>query len=144
MAEKSSLSVEELQRVLRILLKKVDNEEATDFEEVGEARDCVREKDIQRIIDLGLGRGVDATDRTPWKNKTSFQVRPVTIDNVIGTEEGGGEQSYEREITNASETHGQVRASITDPKATVSIGVEGAYVHSSYHLADIKSLALKS
>jgi hypothetical protein len=131
MAEKSSLSVEELQKVLRMLLKKADGEEATDFKEIGEARDCVRERDIQRIIDLGLGRGVDATDSTPWKNKTSFQVRPVTIDNIIGTEEGGGEQSYEREITNASETRGQVRASITDPKATISIGVEGTYAHSS-------------
>ena len=132
MAEKSSLSVEELQKVLRLLLKKADNGEAIDFDlEAGEARDCVQEKDIQRIIDLGLGRGVDATDRTPWKNKTSFQVRPVTIENIIGTEEGGGEQSYEREITNASETCGQVRASITDPKATVSIGVEGTYARSS-------------
>ena len=131
MAEKSSLSAEELQKVLRMLLKKADNDVATDFEEVGEARDCVRERDIQRIIDLGLGRGVDATDHTPWKNKSSFQVRPVIIDNIIGTEEGGGEQSYEREITNASETRGQVRASITDPKATVSIGVEGTYAYSS-------------
>lgn len=131
MAEKSPLSAEELQKLMRMLLKKVDGEEATDFDEIGEARDCIREKDIQRIIDLGLGRGVDATDRTPWKNKTSFQVRPVTTDNIIGIEEGGGEQSYEREITNASETRGQVRASITDPKATVSIGVEGTYAHSS-------------
>ena len=131
MAEKSPLSAEELQKLLRMLIKRADGEEATDFEEISEARDCVREKDIQRIIDLGLGRGVDATDRTPWKNKTSFQVRPVTIDNIIGTEEGGGEQSYEREITNASETRGQVRASITDPKATVTIGVEGTYTHSS-------------
>ena len=130
MAESSLLTVEELQKVLRVLLRKADDKEATHFGEVSEAKDCVRKKDIQRIIDLGLGRGVDATDSTPWKNKTSFQVRPVTIENIIGTE-GGGEQSYEREITNASETRGQVRASITDPKATVSIGVEGAYTHSS-------------
>ena len=131
MAEKSPLSAEELQKLLRMLLKKADSEEATDFEEISEATDCIREKDIQRIIDLGLGRGVDATDRTPWNNKTSFQVRPVTIDNIIGTEEGGGEQSYEREITNSTETQGEVRASITDPKATVSIGVEGTYTHTS-------------
>ena len=33
--------------------------------------------DTDRIMYLGLGRGVDATDPTPWQNKTAFQVRPV-------------------------------------------------------------------
>ena len=56
------------------------------------------EKEMGRMIDMGLGRGVDATDASPWVSKSSFQVRDVTFDSVIGTEEGGALQSYEREI----------------------------------------------
>ena len=100
-------------------------------EELNEAEDCVGEKDIQRIIDFGLGRGVDAADPTPWKGKTSFQARPVTIDNIIGTEEGGCVQSYEKEVTSLSEIRGLASASVTNPKAAVSISVEGEYSQSS-------------
>ena len=92
---------------------------------------CIQDGEIQRFIDLGLGRGIDATDSSPWKNKSSFQVRPITVMNIMGTEEGGSELRYEREIANASETRGQLSASITDPKAAVSIGIEGEYGRSS-------------
>ncbi len=56
-------------------------------------------KEMGRMIEMGLGRGVDATDASPWVSKSSFQVRRVTFDSVIGTEEGGALQSYEREIS---------------------------------------------
>ena len=100
-------------------------------EELNKAEECVGNRDIQRIIDLGLGRGVDATDPTPWKNKTSFQVRPVTIENIIGTEEGGCVQSYEKEVSSLSEIRGLASASVTDPKTAMSVGVEGEYSQSS-------------
>ena len=32
-------------------------------------------KEVQRLIDMGLGRGVDATSRNVWKQKSAFQVR---------------------------------------------------------------------
>ena len=95
------------------------------------AKACVSHGDIQQFINLGLGWGIDAADTAPWQHKTIFRVQPVTVDNITGTEEGGGECTYEREITNASEAHGQARASITDPKQTFSIGVEGEYSHST-------------
>lgn len=99
--------------------------------------------DIDRIMYLGLGRGVDATDPTPWQNKTAFQVRPVTIENIIGTEGGGAVQSYNRLIINRSEASGQASASVTDPNAAVSIGVEAEYSQSfksRYQVAGTKVL----
>ena len=63
------------------------------------AQAVLTEKEMGRMIDLGLGRGIDATNEKPWVNKSSFQVRRVSFDNVIGTEEGGALQSYEREIS---------------------------------------------
>ena len=63
------------------------------------ASPVLTEKEMGRMIDMGLGRGVDATDASPWVSKSSFQVRRVTLDSVIGTEEGGALQSYEQEIS---------------------------------------------
>ena len=132
MAENTLLSFDEQQK-LKFLLKVINNsgELKSEREELSKAEDCIDEKNIQRIIDLGLGRGVDATDPTPWRNKTSFQVRPVTTDNIIGTEEGGCVQSYEKEVTSLSEIRGLASASVTNPKTAVSIGVEGEYSLSS-------------
>ena len=128
MAEKAFLTVEDQQK-LKLLLKVIDDagELDKDQEDASKAKDCIGEKEIQRVVDLGLGRGVDATDPTPWLNKTSFQARPVTMENIIGTEEGGCVQSYEREITSTSETRGRASASVTDPKTAVTIGVEAEY-----------------
>ena len=80
--------------------------------------------EIQRVIDLGLGRGVDATNPKPWLNKSSFQVRGVTIECVIGTEEGGALQSYEREITSVQTQQTDLKASIAIPQSPVTIGVD--------------------
>lgn len=133
MAEKPDLTAEEqhkLKKLLEVLDNSYDSKEEQRLIE-GKAKQCVSTDDIQRIIDLGLGRGIDATNPTPWQNKTSFQVRPVTFENIIGTEEGGCVQSYEREITSVSEVNGLATASITDPNAAVNIGVEGEYSLSS-------------
>ena len=93
--------------------------------------DYICHKNIPRIISLGLGRGVDATEPNPWQNKTSFQVRPVTTGNIVETEEGGSVQSYVREISSASESQVKASASVTDPKTAVTIGVEAEYSQSS-------------
>ena len=115
MAENTSLSFDEQQK-WKFLLKLINNsgELKSEREELSKAEDCIDEKNIQRIIDLGLGRGVDATDPTPWRNKTSFQVRTVTTDNIIGTEEGGCVQSYEKEVTSLSEIRGLASECLCD------------------------------
>ena len=80
--------------------------------------------EIGRIVDLGLGRGLDHTKEMPWLNKSSFQVRPVLLENIIGTEEGGALQNYEREIVSIQDQRGELKASITVPQSPVSIGVD--------------------
>lgn len=81
-------------------------------------------EEIYRFIDLGLGRGLDGTDSTPWLNKTSFQVRRVEYDNIIGTEEGGALRSYEREITSVQTQQTQIKGSLLVPQSPLTIGTD--------------------
>lgn len=83
---------------------------ASNFPAPGKAEAVLTESDMQRMLDLGLGRGVDATDPRPWLNKSSFQVRPVSTATVIGTEEGGTLQSYEQEIYSTQTIQANLRA----------------------------------
>ena len=90
----------------------------------------VSTSEIGRIVDLGLGRGVDITKPSPWLEKSSFQVRPVDQENIIGTEEGGSLQNYEREIISIQEQQGELKAAITIPQSPVSIGVDAEQARS--------------
>jgi hypothetical protein len=143
MSKKARLSVKEHQK-LKVLLDAIeDDTEGADSTsnkvdsqaETGElTAGCINEGEIQRFTDLGLGRGIDASNPTPWQNKTSIQVRPVTFENIIGTEESGSIQSYEREITRVSETHWRFSSSaVFNPNlaATFAIGVEESPPRSS-------------
>ena len=85
----------------------------------------VNEEEIERFQDLGLGRGLDATNPRPWLNKSSFQVRKVRLDNLIGTDEGGTVQSYEHEIASVQTQQANMKASIVVPQSPVSIGTDG-------------------
>lgn len=88
------------------------------------AEAVLTDKEMGRMVDLGLGRGVDATHPTPWLNKSSFQVRNCTLENIIGTEEGGALQSYEREVSSVSTQQSSLKASVTVPQSPVSIGMD--------------------
>ena len=78
-----------------------------------------------RYQDLGLGRGVDASRPNPWLNKSSFQVRHIIEENIIGTEEGGSLHSYEREMQSSSEKHVNLTGSIAIPDSPLTLGLEG-------------------
>lgn len=80
--------------------------------------------EIYRYVDLGLGRGLDGTDPTPWLNKSSFQVRRITYENILGTEEGGAVQSYEREISSVQTQQTKIKTSILVPKSPLTIGTD--------------------
>lgn len=81
-------------------------------------------EDIFRFVDLGLGRGIDATNPTPWLNKSSFQVRRVHENNIIGTEEGGALQSYEREVTSVHTQQTSMKNSIVVPQSPITLGTD--------------------
>ena len=80
--------------------------------------------EIERMIDLGLGRGIDATNSKPWANKSAFQVRRVMAEGVLGTEEGGSLQSYEREVSSVVSHQTSMKASVVVPQAPVEIGID--------------------
>ena len=104
--------------------KKCDSKPAPAGRKPKKAEAVLTKDEIQRVIDLGLGRGVDATNPKPWLNKSSFQVRRVAIENVIGTEEGGALQSYEREVTSVQTNQTDLKASVAIPQSPVTIGVD--------------------
>ena len=80
--------------------------------------------DITRIMELGLGRGIDATCDTPWLSKSSFQVRRVLDQNVLFTEEGGALHRYKTQVKSVHKQQASMRLSITVPSLPVTIAVD--------------------
>lgn len=80
-------------------------------------------EEIGHFIDLGLGRGVDATDLTPWLNRSAFQVRHVTETNIIGTEEGDLLKGFVNEVESVQHLQASLRASVPASEL-VSIGID--------------------
>ena len=80
------------------------------------------ESDIGRCLDLGLGRGIDATNPKPWLNKTSFQVRRVVYDELIGTEEGGALNQYTNHVKSSVTLQKSMLSAVTQSKSPVRGG----------------------
>ena len=78
---------------------------------------------IDNAVSFGLGRGIDATNKTPWINKSSFQVRRVH-NSVIETNEGGILMNYDHEVLSISEMEDKFQSSIKHPESPVTIHVE--------------------
>ena len=73
--------------------------------------------------DLGLGRGVDATNPTPWLNKRPLQIREVVYEDIIGTEEGNLYQGFVNEVE--STQHFQTNLSASVPvNQLVNLGID--------------------
>ena len=86
----------------------------------------VSSEEVQRLIDMGLGRGVDATRRRLWTQKSAFQVRsvPSSLDNIIGTDEGSARHYYEREVTSIIDRQTMIKSSIDEPNTSVNVGMD--------------------
>ena len=86
----------------------------------------VSPEEVQRLIDMGLGRGVDATSRSLWKQKSAFQVQSVasSLKNIIGTDEGSAHQYYEREVSSIIGRQTQIKGSIDEPHTTINVGMD--------------------
>ena len=78
---------------------------------------------IKTAVYLGLGRGIDATKKNPWANKTSFQVRRVH-NSVVETNEGGTLETYDHEILSIASLDEQFQASLNPPECPINIHVE--------------------
>ena len=80
-------------------------------------------EDVGYFVDLGLGRGVDATEEKPWLNRSTFQVRKVTESNILGTEEGDLIRGFMNEVESTQLLQANLRASVTASEL-VNIGVD--------------------
>ena len=80
-------------------------------------------EDVGYFVDLGLGRGVDATEQKPWLNRSTFQVRQVTESNILGTEEGDLIRGFVNEVESTQLLQANLRASVTASEL-VNIGVD--------------------
>ena len=96
------------------------------------AKAVLKKGDMQRMVDLGLGRGVDGTKPHPWSTKSSFQVHRVCTESVIGTEEGGLLQHYETEVTTVKTQQANLKAGVQS-QTYVNIAVDGEFSHSHSH-----------
>ena len=85
--------------------------------------DPVKQELIDNAVSFGLGRGIDATNKTPWINKNTFQVRRVHS-SVIESNEGGILMNYEHEVLSISEMEDKFQSSINPPESPVTIHVE--------------------
>ena len=90
-----------------------------------------QEEVTQRFQDLGLGRGVDASRAKPWLIKTSFQVRPLRFDKLIGTEQGGTVEAYEDEVKSVKKLQFELNQSVSAPNVPVNIGVDADHLRSA-------------
>ena len=82
-------------------------------------------KEHQRFMDYGLGRGVDATKPYPWQSKSSIQARKVVNDceNIIGTEGSGQREYYEEEVSSVLTQQFNTNLSIEEPSNSLVIGI---------------------
>ena len=78
---------------------------------------------MQIFNDLGLGRGVDATNSKPWINRSAFQVRFAAPNNVVGTEEGNLYRSFLNEVDSSLHLQTSLSASIP-ANQLVSVNVD--------------------
>ena len=95
-------------------------------------RPIVSPDEVQWLTDMGLGRGVDATKANMWKEKSSFQVQSVSksLDNIIGTDEGGARNYFEREVSSISSRQTELKLSVVEPHSAVEVGVEATFSQS--------------
>ena len=102
---------------------------ATRSSETKEVAPVISPDEVQWLTDMGLGRGVDATKVDLWKEKSSFQVLSISksLDNIIGTNEGGERNYFEREISSISSRQTQLKLSVVEPHYAVEIGIDATY-----------------
>lgn len=99
-------------------------------EKVVEKKDphlVLSDKEVGRFAYLGLGRGINGTEKTPWLNKSSFEVRHAKFDKLIGTEEGGAAKSYVNQIWDVHTLQVELEAALKPEKEYVSIMVDAEF-----------------
>eukprot|EP00731_Ephydatia_muelleri_P005377 Em0002g1553a len=91
-------------------------------------------KELQRFEEFGLGRGVDATDPSPFANKTAFHAIPIDskdCDLILCTDEGGAFHSIFQSLETSDKNTIQLSADVTLPQTPIQIGAAVEYSRST-------------
>ena len=111
-------------------------------------RPVIEAGETQRYHDLGLGRGVNVTDPHMWRNKSHFLVRKVINEkshvNIIGTEESGMKEKYEKEVSTVATQQVKIRLSLDEPSSQVKIGMDAQHSQSTSTTKRISGTKIKT
>ena len=89
-------------------------------------------KELKRFEEFGLGRGVDASDPSPFANKTAFHVIPIdSSDMIICTDEGGAFPSIFQSLETSDKATIQLSAAVPLPQTPIQIGAAVEYSRST-------------
>ena len=105
----------------------------------------VIDTEIPKYHDLGLGRGVNVTDPQMWRNKSPFQIRKVRDDlsNIIGTEESGIKEQYEKEVSTVATQQLKIKLSLNEPSSQVRIGMDAQNSQSTSSTMKIAGIEIR-
>ena len=113
-------------------------------EKVQPIKRTIKKDEDGYFVDLGLGRGVDATNPKPWLNKSSFQVREIKPgpdnSNIIGTDEGDLYQAFVNEVETTKHLKTNLSASVPASQL-VGVGIDSELSRS--HSVSQKSVGIK-
>lgn len=106
----------------------------------------VTTEEAVRFQDLGLGRGVDATDSSMWDNKSPIVLKEISTDlaNIIGTEEGGEKQYYSEEISSRTSLEMKMHLSIDEPNSQVKIGIDAHHSRTNSSTRTIMGIKIRT
>ena len=109
-------------------------------------RSVISYSEIPMYHELGLGRGVNVTDPQMWRNKSPFQIRNVCSDltNIIGTEECGIQEKYEKEVSTVATQQLKIRLSLDEPSSRVKIGMDAQNSQSTTSTKKIAGTEVKT
>ena len=91
-------------------------------------------KELKRFEEFGLGRGVDASDPSPFANKTAFHVIPIDSedsDMILCTDEGGAFHSIFQSLETSDKATIQLTAAVPLPQTPIQIGAAVEYSRST-------------
>ena len=114
-----------------------------------ESKTVVHESEIKHYHELGLGRGVNVTDPDMWKSKTPYLVRVACggLENIIGTQECGILERYNKEVSSFEMHQQKLWLSLDNPLANqVKIGIDeqSSRSSSSRNLIDGKKIETRT
>ena len=79
---------------------------------------------------LGLGRGVDITNHSRWLERTSFQVRHLTKDGIVETDNGRHLTAHSEEVESKTTLDAEMKAGARSASLPASINIAAEYTRS--------------